>query len=390
MSWRLLGGESVGAAHGLAYDEAMMLPYGKGLGPDFESSLRLYTYRPHCALVGRYQSLHDEIDLEFCRENGIEICRRPTGGGAILMGPDQLGIALASSAPPEMAPGEVLRLWARGVQEGLSRLGITASFRSKNDLEVGGRKIAGLGLYRDEAGALLFHSSVLLDLDIALMLRVLRIPGVKLSDKGISRVEERMTTVSREIGCRIDGEEIRGAFVSGFSETFERSIFPSELDGAERHRMAELVEERFSNTDWIDQRRPRGQARGDALLKTSNGLLRIYVAVQGTVIESIMVTGDFNAQLPGVAALEASLKWSRADREAIAAQVSSHLEEATLGARLDKVERAIWKATSRALDSRQPSHPVRLDGACYAPGLVGDSTSSDGAESQVSVQEEVS
>ena len=60
----------------------------------------------------------------------------------------------------------------------LRELGIHAKFRAKNDLEVDGRKIAGLGVYYDASGAMMFHTSLLVDLDISLMLRVLEIQSL--------------------------------------------------------------------------------------------------------------------------------------------------------------------------------------------------------------------
>ncbi len=220
MAWRYVASDAVGAADGLAFDEALLLRYGTGDDPPYPATLRLYTYRAHCALVGRYQDVSAEVDLEVCRREGFGVARRPTGGGAIIMGPGQLGVTLAVHAPDAEPPRHTLRRYAEAVVGGLRGLGVEAAFRPKNDLEVGGRKIAGLGLYRDERGAMLFHSSILVDLDIALMLRILRIPGAKLADKGVSRVEQRVTTVSRELGIPLQAVDVRAKFaraLAGFA-----------------------------------------------------------------------------------------------------------------------------------------------------------------------------
>ncbi|MGH9004312.1 MAG: lipoate--protein ligase family protein, partial [Acidimicrobiia bacterium] len=181
-TWRHLSGLDVGAAEGLALDEALMagstrggggVPRTRGGGGvprnrSFETTLRLYTYRS-AALVGRFQHLEAEVDLDACARTGTEVNRRPTGGGAIVMGPGQLGVAVVTSAPGAEHPREVLARYAEGIRSGLAELGIHATFRGKNDLEAGGRKIAGLGLYLDGQGALLFHASVLADLDVTEM-----------------------------------------------------------------------------------------------------------------------------------------------------------------------------------------------------------------------------
>ena len=367
-TWRYLEDGGAGAADGLATDEAMLSRHGRGEeAAAGEATLRLYTYRPHCALVGRYQSLGDEVDLDACRVRGVGVGRRPTGGGAILMGPDQLGVAVAARTDAERSPRELLSRYAEGVIAGLRRFGVEAAFRSKNDLEVSGKKIAGLGLYLDPHGAVLFHSSVLVDLDVALMLEALRIPGAKLSDKAITRVSERVTTVRRELGYRIETGEVRAAIHAGFAEVFGVELEAGGLDAAERRLRDRLIRERYGNDAWIHQRSPRRDARGSALLKTPKGLLRVYVATHGEVIKSALMTGDFNVLPPAVPRLEAALRWCRAEPRRIGELTAENLGSDELGVPATEVSGAIWEAAENALALQQSSHPHRLEGSCYFP-----------------------
>jgi len=363
MEWRYLTDDDVSAADGLAVDEALMSRYGRGGAPG--ATLRLYTYRG-CALVGRYQSLHDEIDEDACASRGVEIGRRPTGGGAIIMTPGQLGVAVTARASATEAPREALAYYARGVISGLADLGITAHFRHKNDLEVDGRKVAGLGLYLDPSGTVLFHASVLVDLDVRHMLEVLRIPGAKLSDKAVARVEERVTTVSRELGRPLLARDVRDAFAGGFSRAFDIALQPSGLDPGEREQARMLAEDKYGGRAWIDQDSPRRDARGSALLKTPEGLVRIYVAVHGETIKSVLFAGDYNVVPAEIPRLEAALKWCRADEASITGETERVFGDGGLGAKPGAVASAVWEATTRALELQQTSHPLR-DGSCYFP-----------------------
>ena len=107
---RLLTADGVSAAAGLAVDETLAQRAGRG---DTPPTLRLYTYAPHAALVGRFQNLEHEVDVAACERLGIALGRRPTGGGAILMGPDQLGIALAIPAADGPFDGRARELMSR-------------------------------------------------------------------------------------------------------------------------------------------------------------------------------------------------------------------------------------------------------------------------------------
>ncbi len=376
-TWRYLSDDGAGAAGGLATDEALMSRHGReGEAAAGDATLRLYTYRPHCTLVGRYQNLGEEVDLDACRARGFEVGRRPTGGGAIIMGPGQLGVAVAARADAERTPRELLGRYAEGVIAGLRRLGVEAAFRSKNDLEVSGRKIAGLGLYLDAEGAVLFHSSVLVDLDVALMLEVLRIPGAKLSDKShlpasggtpIRRVSERVTTVRRELAQPIEVDGVRQAVAAGFAETFGVELEAGALGAAERRRRDRLIEERYGNDAWIHQRSPRRDARGSALLKTPGGLMRIYVATHGEVIKSALITGDFNVLPPAVGELEAALRWCRAEPDRIRELTARAFSAGELGVPAETIAGAVWEAAENALKLERRGHPLRLEGSCYFP-----------------------
>lgn len=365
--WRYLIDDDVAAAAGLAGDEAAMLFYGRGETPLHPATLRLYTYRSHCALVGRYQSLEDEVDLAYCSNNDVEVGRRPTGGGAIIMGRAQLGVALTARADPEETPRQALIRYAGGVVAGLRALGVEASFRSKNDLEVGGRKIAGLGLYLDPRGAVLFHASVLVDLDVGLMLRILRIPGAKVSDKAVSRIEDRVTTLSRELASSLTAADIRAPFGEAMAEGLGARLEQGTLELRETERRDSLESRRYGAKEWVAQRSPRRDARGSSALKTPVGFLRIYAGVHGGAIKSVLVAGDFNLLPPGVARLEAALKWCRAEPEAIVAATRKVLGPEELGVPPEALAEAVWTATARALDLERQAHPKRLEGSCYFP-----------------------
>ena len=184
-TWRYIENNRVTASAGLAADEVLATRVGTGTSLP---TLRLYTYQP-CALVGRFQTIENELNLDYCAQNKIPVNRRPTGGGAIIMGENQLGVALAIPGKSDESYASVrerMSQFSQGIISGLNTLGIKVEFRRKNDLEVNGLKIAGLGLHKTATGGLLFHASLLVDLDVAYMLNVLQTPFEKISDKEIA------------------------------------------------------------------------------------------------------------------------------------------------------------------------------------------------------------
>lgn len=358
---RLLSDDGVSAADGLALDEALMARYGAP-GGDNEETLRLYSYRNHCALVGRYQNLEAEVDLESCRAQGAEVGRRLTGGGAIVMGRGQLGVAFVGHAQEGLRPREVIAKLSGAISRGLSALGIEAEFHGKNDLEVAGRKIAGLGLYVDADGTMLFHASVLADLDIEIMLRLLKIPAAKLEGRAVAAVAERLTTVSALTGTSHDAASLRPFIARGFAETLSLDLRPSQPEPAEEQAARRLASTVYGSRAWLEERSPGAEVTGSSVLRTPAGLARLYLAVRGDLIKSVVVAGDFNEQMPQLTALESALRWTRLGAGPVRSAVGQTGAAAALGVDTDELVAAVLEAgqdgDSPAAGSRSPERAL--------------------------------
>jgi lipoate-protein ligase A len=365
---RYLVDDEVGAAEGLALDEALMAAHHRR-GEDAPTALRLYTYRSHAALCGRFQNLEAEIDVAACQRTGTDFNRRPTGGGAIVMGSGQLGVAVATSAPTAERPKQLLMRFSEGIVAGLARLGIEAVFGGKNDLVVDGRKVAGLGLYLDGAGGLLFHSSILADLDIPFMLEVLDIPAAKLGERAVGAVEERVTTVGREVGRTVAADELRAEIAAGFASALGWALEPSAAGDEERAIAADLRATKYDTAEWLFQRAPRSDGTGSAMVKTPEGLVRLYVALQGDTIKSALFTGDFNQIPDPLSRFESALKWSRLDEGLVSRLAAEACSDGTgLGVEPSVLVGAVMAAGANA-ERKETAAPQR-DGSCYFPEMT--------------------
>lgn len=370
MDWRLITDDGVSAFFGLAADETLAQRVGMNIS---QSMLRLYTYRSHCALVGRFQNVENEIRLGYCRENGITVNRRPTGGGAIIMGAEQLGVALTIPGRTEddySHARELMGKFSEGLVRGLNQLGVEASFRRKNDIEVNGRKLVGLGIYRAPSGGLLFHASLLVDLDIAMMLRVLNTPFEKISDKEIDTVAGRITTVRRELENQITLDDVRRVIADGFVSAFNVNLVPSNFTDEEYEQIAKLENEKYLTDDWVYQTTAVPDTNGSAKVKTDAGLIDVTVTMAGATIKAAFIGGDFFASENAVADLEASLRWHAGQQEKVAATIAKIFqsrESEFNGIQPDVMVEAVMKAVSRA---RVAESQIRADPyGCYVnPG----------------------
>jgi len=365
-TWRYIQEEGVTASYGLATDEFLM-DLHKENGSGYPATLRLYTYKDYSALAGRFQDLRAEIDIANCQKYGFDFGRRLTGGGAIIMGENQLGICLATSSTVFKWEhiDELYSMFSKPIIKALKSIGVNASFQSKNDLEVSGKKIAGLGVHVSPEGTIQFHTSLLLDLDVVEMLKVLKIPIRKYSDKKkISSVEQRTTTIRRESGNNYTMIEVKEAIKSAYEEQFAVRFDENPVSTREDSIIKLLEESRYKSDNWIYQHSPQDDMTGMSLKKTPAGLLRTYIGLKGETIKSVLITGDFFDEAQVFARIETGLKWGPLNKEHI--QQVVHREMGSGGNHKvseQDIVKAIWLAGQKALVANRYTY----NGSCYYP-----------------------
>jgi lipoate-protein ligase A len=288
-------------------------------------TLHLYTFVPS-AIVGKYQDVEAALRLDRCRARGIEYNRRSTGGGTVIMGPEIMSLGLGINVD---YPG--LKKGVGGVFESLSivlikamaALGIEANFQPKNDLEVNGKKIAGLSAAAEANSTLLFHTSLLVDFDVALMTDIMNTPVVKFQDKGYNCFSQRMTTVRHETGRDVSVAETVDAIQGAFEEEFQVAFKEERPDAWERKTIQNFIDQRYTKEEWIFSHKHPRTRMGVGQLKTRGGLLEIYLSLSGASIESILITGDFFSTSADIHKIENALKWTSARGERIEENITS-------------------------------------------------------------------
>lgn len=207
-------------AFNMGLDEALLEAVAEGRsGP----VLRLYTWDPAAITIGYFQSAAAEVDLEAAREAGVDVLRRVTGGGAVFHA-SEITYSLVVPEGHALAPADILESYSRicgGLVEGLSLLGVEASFAPINDIVSGGKKISGNAQTR-KRGCLLQHGTVLLDVDPERMFSLLKVPSEKLKGKLIQDVKARVSGLKGLLGREVGYAEAADALGRGFARAFGR------------------------------------------------------------------------------------------------------------------------------------------------------------------------
>jgi len=328
-TWRLLDTGALPAANNMALDKVVITARSRGKIPN---TIRFLQFSPHCALVGYHQSVQLEVEEQYCREHGIEINRRITGGGNLYWDEGTLGWEIIAGKNTPNIPTQLedmYRLMCESAVNGLDRLGVQASFRPKNDIEVGGRKICGTG--GTEIGdSFLYQGSLLTDFDVDTMLNCLKLPLKKLEKKEIQSFKQRVTCLKEILGYTPAMADIKKAMMEGFQEILGIELLPAGLTAYEKELLHQELAE-FQSDHWIRRRQP--SVRNDLNIfdyKTGGGLIRISVRVDADrkLIKSVFITGDFFAYPSrSIMDLENALKNSSSDDKDIYQTVYEFFEQ---------------------------------------------------------------
>lgn len=327
--WRCIINKDLSSAYGLAIDETLAHSVAYNCDTPI---LHMYNFLPS-VIVGRYQDIEAAIDIEECQRSNIEYNRRHTGGGTVLMGPDQLALGFAIPLNHKSASSsirEMFNILGVVISDALRELGVDTNFRPKNDMEVGGKKIAGLSASLEERNVFFFHMSLLVDFDIELMVRILNTPREKLADKAISCFSQRMTTIRSEIGKLLPLSVVMDTVKNSFSKRFDVEFESSELLQWEADKAQDLIQERYGSEDWVFSVKHPPGATGHARKKTPGGMLDIYLTLAGASIESVLITGDFFSTPETVNRIESALKWTSADRENVEKRLNEVMDDESI------------------------------------------------------------
>ena len=256
-------------------------------------------------VFGRNQVAAAEVDTAYCREKGIGMFRRKSGGGCIYADRGNVMLSFVTGG------GDVALTFNRYVTTVvlmLRQMGIAASATGRNDIVVDGRKVSGSAFYR-LPGRNIVHGTLLYDTDMGNMLHALTPPGDKLRSKGVESVRQRIALLKDYTGVGTDGltAHMRRALCGG-----EYALTAEDVAAIER-----IEEDVYLSQAFIQGKDPRHTLVRRHRIDGA-GCLEAHVEVKGGVIRSVELTGDFFATGDVEAALD-SLKGVRMSREAVSA-----------------------------------------------------------------------
>lgn len=243
-------------------------------------------------ICGRNQEIDKEVNLAYCRANGIDVVRRRSGGGCVFADRQNFMFSFITDSNDHVA--EVFSRYTAMIADALRKLGFDAIASGRNDITIGEKKVSGNAFYH-LPGRSIAHGTMLYDFDTACLANALTPSKAKLESKGVKSVPMRVTCLKNE-GITLTPVE------------FERFMIESITDGepyvltAEDVAEVEKIEQGYYDPAFmrISANKTSETAKGKRHVSNNSiikGLGEFCVEFDidpaGSHISNVSISGDF-------------------------------------------------------------------------------------------------
>jgi lipoate-protein ligase A len=276
--WRFIFTGANDAFFNMALDEALLLSCQKGISPPV---LRLYLWEPPAVSMGYFQSAEKAVDFRKCKDKGIYVVRRITGGRAVLH-EDEITYSVCASSDDFPHLGEntiqTYQKLSMALLESLRVLGINGKWvkpskstkprsfyltsskpcfmsNSRYEITVEGKKLIGSAQrrfsYRSDQhkkDSFIQHGSILTGKGKHSLAELL--PEEDSAERVKQNLEEKSTDIEKILERRVKTDEIISALKMGFEKVFACGMEDSVVSDEELKIAQSLKEKKYLSEGW--------------------------------------------------------------------------------------------------------------------------------------------
>lgn len=231
-------------------------------------------------MLGRNQLIDNEVNVEYCRDNGIHIFRRKSGGGCVYADSGCIQFSYISfSESVNLAFGDYMNNVARLLRS----IDIDAQLSGRNDILVGGRKVSGSAFYRLRNRSVL-HNTVLFNTQLEHLAKALTPSHEKLQSKGVASVSQRVNNIGQYTNLTLDDFL---AYVRKYMCGSEQLVLTEE----DMREIAKIEKELASDTFVYGKNPKFTEVRKKRF--PDIGTLEAHIELKNNVITNINLAGDY-------------------------------------------------------------------------------------------------
>jgi len=269
--WRLIENTTNNAFYNMAVDEAIMLLHSQKKSPP---TLRFYSWGPPALSLGYFQQAEKEIDYHKCKEEGIDLVRRLTGGRAILHD-QELTYSIILREDYKLLSDSIEKSYqqiSRGLVRGLQALGIPAELKAVErgkkapsghsaacfdapswyEVILDNKKLIGSAQRRKE-NTILQHGSLPIEINAEKIFSLFNYSSDQKRKKARRLFSAKSISLTKA-GYDFSFQKLQQALALGLSQALDIEFEKGELTAEEKMLAQKLAAEKYNGKKWMNKR----------------------------------------------------------------------------------------------------------------------------------------
>lgn len=238
-------------------------------------------------VVGKNQNTLSEIDVDFVKEQGIDVVRRLTGGGAMYQDVGNLNFTYIFNNSGEWYSD--FSRFTTPVIRALKNVGVSAELSGRNDITVNGKKISG-NAQTVHNNRIMHHGTLLLNSDVSVLSKALHPDREKIKSKGIASVSSRVANINDFLPTPVSVDRIIGEIRNSVIQEYP-DLTDYEISDNDSRQIKELAEKKYKTWEWNYGYSPKYNFTKKG--KYSGGIVECSFQVKNGIITNAKINGDF-------------------------------------------------------------------------------------------------
>lgn len=271
---RIIVSEEHDPYYNLALEEDLL----KGVGQD---EVILYLWQNEkTVVIGRNQNPYLECDISQLTAYGIHLARRISGGGAVYHDLGNLNFTFIYQES-----NKDLEKQLSVIKKAVEAFGVAVELSGRNDLTIQGQKFSGHAFY-EEGGNEFHHGTLMVDVDLGQLAKVLKPSKLKMEAKGITSVKSRVVNL-KKLNPAFSVDKLIDLLMTYFEEAYGDTSKP-QVYNCQNYTPKNF--HKYKDRKWIYGESPKYDVMIER--KTSLGLIQALLSVENGLIKTIKIHSD--------------------------------------------------------------------------------------------------
>ncbi|GEK91429.1 lipoate--protein ligase [Alkalibacterium kapii] len=258
-----------------------------------DEPILLFYINDNAIIIGRNQNTYEEVNTAYVEENGVDVVRRFSGGGAVYH--DMGVLCFCFITEDDGNSFRDFKKFTSPVIDALHQMGVSgAELKGRNDLVINDKKFSGNAMY-SKNGRMTAHGTLMFDSEIDAVVKALKPKKHKLESKGIKSIRSRVTNIKPFLDDsyqQMNAKDFKEKLLLYLYDTdTKEDVKEYVLTEDDWEKIEAFADEYTANWDWNYGKSPEFDMERSERL--SAGTVEVKMNVRKGRIDDIRIYGDF-------------------------------------------------------------------------------------------------